>query len=172
MSGTSSRSIVGLVVIVLAIAFRSTPSANHSWAGYHWARTANPFTVDLGNNVSSAWTDYLNIASSDWSQSTVLDTAVVAGGTKPRNCRPTAGRVEVCNSTYGSTGWLGVAQVWVSGLHITQATVKLNDTYFNTSTYNKPEWRQMVTCQEVGHTFGLDHQDTNFSNTNLGTCMD
>ena len=30
----------------------------------------------------------------------------------------------------------------------------------------------MVTCQEIGHTFGLDHQDENFTNTNLGTCMD
>ena len=27
-------------------------------------------------------------------------------------------------------------------------------------------------CQEVGHTFGLAHQDENFSNANLGTCMD
>jgi hypothetical protein len=27
-------------------------------------------------------------------------------------------------------------------------------------------------CQEVGHTFGLDHQDENFNNPNLGTCMD
>jgi hypothetical protein len=27
-------------------------------------------------------------------------------------------------------------------------------------------------CQEVGHTFGLDHQDENFDNANLGTCMD
>ena len=27
-------------------------------------------------------------------------------------------------------------------------------------------------CQEVGHTLGLDHQDENFKNTNLGTCMD
>ncbi|MEK7208262.1 MAG: hypothetical protein AAB699_01800 [Patescibacteria group bacterium] len=27
-------------------------------------------------------------------------------------------------------------------------------------------------CQEIGHTFGLDHQDVNFSNANLGTCMD
>ncbi len=27
-------------------------------------------------------------------------------------------------------------------------------------------------CQEVGHTFGLDHQDENFSGSNLGTCMD
>ena len=48
----------------------------------------------------------------------------------------------------------------------------MNDTYFNTSTYNKPEWRQLVMCQEVAHTFGLDHQDENFDNPNLGTCMD
>lgn len=27
-------------------------------------------------------------------------------------------------------------------------------------------------CQEVGHTFGLDHQDEVFGNANLGTCMD
>jgi hypothetical protein len=27
-------------------------------------------------------------------------------------------------------------------------------------------------CQEVGHTLGLDHQDENFDNPNLGTCMD
>ena len=56
--------------------------------------------------------------------------------------------------------------------HITQGYVKLNDTYFNSATYNTPSWRQLVTCQEVGHTFGLDHQDTNFDNPNLGTCMD
>lgn len=27
-------------------------------------------------------------------------------------------------------------------------------------------------CQEVAHTFGLDHQDEAFGNGNLGTCMD
>ena len=48
----------------------------------------------------------------------------------------------------------------------------MNDTYFNSATYNTPVWRQFVVCQEVGHTFGLDHQDENFSNPNLGTCMD
>ena len=161
-----------LVTGIAALAFQASPAANHSWNGYHWGRTANPFTVDLGDNLTSNWKDFLNIASSDWSQSTVLNTVVVTGRAKPRNCRPTSGHVEVCNASYGSTGWLGVAQVWVSGSHITQATVKVNDTYFSTSTYNKPELRQMVMCQEVGHTFGLDHQDTNFNNGNLGTCMD
>ena len=46
----------------------------------------------------------------------------------PKNCKAVSGRVEVCNSHYGNTGWLGVAQIWVSGLHIQQGTVKLNDT--------------------------------------------
>ena len=56
--------------------------------------------------------------------------------------------------------------------HITAGTVKLNDTYFNTASYNTPAWRNLVSCQEVGHTLGLDHQDENFDNPNLGTCMD
>jgi len=30
----------------------------------------------------------------------------------------------------------------------------------------------MVTCQEIGHTFALDHQDEVFGNANLDTCMD
>ncbi|MBX4192452.1 hypothetical protein KW798_03130, partial [Candidatus Parcubacteria bacterium] len=33
-------------------------------------------------------------------------------------------------------------------------------------------WKNLVTCQEVGHTFGLDHQDEGFNNANLNTCMD
>jgi hypothetical protein len=101
----------------------------------------------------------------------VLDTTIVAGQATGR-CRATLGRVEVCNATYGRNGWLGVAQIWLSDGHIAQGTVKLNDTYFNTPTYNTSAWRNLVSCQEVGHTFGLDHQDENFDNANLGTCMD
>ncbi len=166
------RSFFVLLVVVAALAFPTATFANHSWNGYHWARQSNPFNVKLGNNLASVWQQYLGNTSSDWSKSTVLDTTIVAGQTNPRSCRPTTGRDEVCNSTYGNTGWLGVAQIWVSSSHITQGTVKLNDTYFNTSNYNTFAWREMVTCQEVGHTFGLAHQDENFNNTNLGTCMD
>lgn len=159
--------------LVAALALPGGVAATHSWGGYHWARTINPFTIKLGANVSTAWDSYLATTSSDWSQSSVLDTKIVAGGAKPRNCRPTSGRVEICNASYGNTGWLGVAQIWITGgTHITQGTVKVNDTYFNTPTYNTPEWRNLVMCQEVGHTLGLDHQDTNFGNPNLDTCMD
>jgi hypothetical protein len=166
------RSIFVSLLVAACLAVPAVPDANHSWNGYHWARAANPFTVALGDNLSAAWDPYLATTSSDWSASAVLNTTIVAGRAKPRNCRPTAGRVEVCNSTYGNTGWLGVAQIWVSGSHITQGTVKINDSYFNTPQYDTPGWRNLVMCQEVGHTFGLDHQDENFDNPNLGTCMD
>jgi hypothetical protein len=89
-----------------------------------------------------------------------------------RKCGAVSGRVEVCNATYGNNGWLGIASIWASGTHITQGTVKLNDTYFNTAKYNTPAWKNLVMCQEVGHTLGLNHQDENQSNANLNTCMD
>ena len=152
--------------------FAALAQANHLWGGYHWARTANPFVLRLGDNVSSGWDGILANAAGDWNASAVLDTAVVAGQSNPKSCKATSGRVEVCNSKYGATGWLGIAQVWANGTHITQGTVKLNDTYFTTPTYNTPVWKQFVACQEVGHTLGLDHQDEDFANPNLGTCMD
>lgn len=166
------RNLIVVFALFIFTAFTIITSANHSWNGYHWARTSNPFNLKLGDNVSSAWDAILATTSSDWSQSTVLNTTVVAGGTSPRSCRPTSGRVEVCNARYGNTGWLGIAQVWVSGSHITQGTVKLNDYYFDQAKYNTTAWRNLVSCQEVGHTLGLDHQDENFDNPNLGTCMD
>jgi hypothetical protein len=115
----------------------------------------------------------LNTTVTDWSQSTVLDLTKVAGGTRVKPCKPTAGRVEVCNASYGNNGWLGIAQIWITGgTHIAQGITKVNDYYFNTPTYNTTAWRNLVMCQEVGHTLGLDHQDENFDNANLGTCMD
>ncbi len=171
MLKSHTRTLV--VALVLAIGFAAHVFATHSWGGYHWARTSNPFTLKVGDNVSSAWDARLDEARTDWSVSSVLDLTKVAGGTRPRNCRPTSGRIEVCNASYGSTGWLGIAQIWITGgEHITQAIAKLNDTYFNTVTYNTYSWRQLVMCQEIAHGFGLDHQDENFDNSNLGSCMD
>lgn len=173
MSARSRRVVIcALGVILLSGGLTVALFAGHSWGNYHWARKSNPFTLKLGKNVSSTWLGHLNTASTDWSASVVLDTTVVDGLTTPRRCKPTSGRVEVCNERYGNNGWLGLAQIWISGDHITQGVTKMNDTYFNTATYNTPAWRQMVMCQEIGHTFGLDHQDETFNNPNLGTCMD
>jgi hypothetical protein len=85
-------------------------------------------------------------ASAQWSESLVLDTVIVPGTVNPRTCKPRSGMVQVCNAKYGFNGWLGIAQIWLSGTHITQGVNKLNDSYFNLSTYNTPAWRAMVTC--------------------------
>lgn len=166
------RSLIVTVTLFVSLAVTAVTFARHSWRKFHWARQSNPFTIKLGNNVSANWTSALSQASTDWSISSVLDTNVVQGQSNPSTCNPTLGRVEVCNASYGNTGWLGIASIWTSGQHITQGTTKVNDTYFNTPTYNTSAWRNFVMCQEVGHTFGLDHQDERFNNLNLGSCMD
>ena len=159
-----------LLTVLVGTGLPGSADASHSWNGYHWARRANPFTLQLGNNVSAVWEPYLAATSSDWSASAVLDTMIVGGSAGSRVCRPRAGRVEVCSYRYGQNGWLGLAQVWVSGSHIIQGAVKMNDTYFRLARYNTRALRNQVMCQEVGHTLGLDHQDE--SGASLGTCMD
>lgn len=171
---TARKFLTGLTAVTILLSagvLATTAYAIHSWGDYHWARTSNPFTLKFGDNVSATWDGHLATASADWGVSSMVDTTIVAGKSKG-SCQPTKGRVEVCNKNYGNNGWLGVASIWVSGNHITQGAVKVNDTYFNTTKYNTPAWRQFVMCQEVGHAFGLDHQDVNFNNANLGTCMD
>ena len=166
------RKVLTLALAITAFAaIAGTAAASHSWGGYHWARTS-PFTLKLSDNVNTAWDSYLTTTSEDWSTSAVLDTTIITGRADPKKCRPTSGRVEVCNASYGRNGWLGIASIWASGPHITQGTVKVNDSYFNAAPYNTPAWRNLVMCQEVGHTLGLDHQDEVFANPNLMTCMD
>lgn len=148
-----------------------TANASHAWGNYHWERSSNPVSLEVGNNVASEWAAYLGVVVNDWDQSTVLSLNMLPGEAKGK-CRPTSGRIEVCNDFYGNNGWLGLAQIWVSGDHIDQAVTKVNDTYFNTQPYDKPAWRQLVMCQEIGHDFGLGHQDEDFDNDNLKTCMD
>ena len=173
MSRLPRRALILVSALTLVTALPLTASASHSWGGYHWARTANPFTLKLGDNVTSTWDSYLGTTSADWTASSVLNSTIVAGGSRSAKlCNATSGQVQVCNAKYGNNGWLGIASIWASGSHITKAAVKVNDTYFNTANYNTPAWRNLVMCQEVGHTLGLAHQDEAFDNPNLGTCMD
>lgn len=169
--------LAGAGIVLVLATLVGAASADHSWGGYHWARTANPLALSLGDNLSSAWDPYLVTTSADWSFSTVIDTSIVPGTAlrhKSPNldCGSVTGTVQVCNKKYGKNGWLGIASVWVSDGHILKGTTKLNDTYFSMTKYNTPEWKNLVMCQEVGHTIGLDHQDETFTNANLDTCMD
>ncbi|MBA3297540.1 MAG: hypothetical protein H0U19_11435, partial [Acidobacteria bacterium] len=160
------------VGFVVAVVSATTLVASHSWGTYHWARQSNPFTLKLGDNLTSAdWKAHLAATSQDWnSGNSPLDTAIV-NGTARKRCSMVAGTTQVCNGSYGYNGWLGLASINIAdGTHITQGMAKVNDSYFNTATYNNPNERKHVMCQEVAHTFGLGHTSEDGSSQN--TCMD
>lgn len=167
-----NKRFIGIALLSCAAVAVSPALANNSWGNYHWARDSNPFTLRVVDAVSTTWDPYLVEAISDWSASSVMDLVRDGTGSNPKKCTAITGKILACSAAYGQRGWLGLASIWASGDHITKATTKVNDTYFDMPTYNTPAWRRLVMCQEIGHDFGLDHQDETFNNTNLGTCQD
>ena len=145
--------------------------ASHQWGTYHWARTKNPFNIGLVDNVTNDWGTPGYQAVLDWSISQVLEAVVLTGSednTTRYYCTAPTGKIAVCNYGYGVNGWAGISQIWIdSNNHITKSSVKLNDSYAMS-----PDYKRYVVCQEIGHSFGLLHNDENPYNTNTGTCMD
>ncbi len=147
-------------------------SATHSWGGYHWAGNGSNLSLKVNKAITSQWTASVNTAIADWETSNELTLTSASSTANRKKCSPIAGQILVCNDSYGQRCWLGIASIWLSNGHISQGTTKLNDSYFNQAQYNTPAWRSLVACQEIGHDFGLDHQDEGFGPPNLGTCMD
>jgi hypothetical protein len=164
------------VALIGCAAIAVSPAlANHSWGNYHWARTSNPATLRVNKALTGSWGGYADIAIGEWNASSKLDLTTYPSANvlvNRKKCNPIANQMLVCNDSYGQRGWLGIASIWAQGNHITQATTKLNDTYFNMAQYSSAGWHRLVTCQEIGHGFGLAHQDETFNNQNLGSCMD
>ena len=109
------RSAAISVVTVAAMAVPTISSATNSWGGYHWARTTPQFTLKTVDNLTTSdWKGQLAKVSSDWNSpalfgatSTPLLTAIVTG--RNTQCTMVTGTTQVCNGSYGSTGWLGLA---------------------------------------------------------------
>ena len=126
------RSLWHLTFYVTAGAFVLTAmpaSGGHAWGSYHWERSSNPVSLTLGDNFKDqgTWLDHFYHAIGHdpdgnvwndgfhWDDSSMLDLTPVPGGTSPRRCRAASGTIEVCADSYGNNGWLGLAQIWVSG---------------------------------------------------------
>lgn len=79
------------------------------------------------------WDDELDLALSQWSQSSKLDMVITSSDDSKRarrQCRAVTGKVRSCNNSYGNNGWLGLASINLdSNGHISQGTSKMNDTY-------------------------------------------
>ena len=123
MAKTTLQRLAATVSAGLLLAAISTATqATHSWGGYHWARTAQQFTLKLGDNMKTAdWKAHLSQTSSDWNSGNSAVLTAVVGGTSNKRCSMVAGTTQVCNGTYGNNGWLGLASINITGgTHITQ----------------------------------------------------
>lgn len=166
------------ILLLVLISLLSIPAlADHSWGTYHWSRQSSSFELVVINSTTSHWDNYVSRAVGDWSTSAVVtlveDTSGSTSKKARRQCRAPNGAIRICNLAYGQTGWLGIAGISLDeNEHITRGYTKLNDSYFSLNYYDNAEWKQSVTCQELGHNLGLDHQDEDFDNTSLFTCMD
>ncbi len=167
------RRHLSLILLVLVAAV--PVFAGHAWSTYHWNRTGAQITPPIHNNLSGKWPAYFPRAVDDWNASVYIASpygSAYGPISSAKRCTSATGKIEVCNTTYGQNGWLGLAGISLSGGHIVKGYTKLNDTYYNMPQYDTPAWRAMVICQEIGHDFGLDHQDEGQTNPNLGSCMD
>lgn len=175
--GSRRFTMIGLAIAVLAGTYGAVVSADHAWSSYHWARTTPSFDLTVVNSTTTDWDPYVAAAVNDWSSSGVLNMVQDPTGSTAdrdrRQCQAPEGQVRICNLAYGFNGWLGIAGISIdTNGHIFSGYTKLNDSYFSSSYYNTPDWKQSVTCQELGHNVGLGHQDEDFNNTSLLSCMD
>ena len=163
--------VFGLLAMLLVVVPVASSMTDTSAASYHGNVSCSHFTLKGGRQPQRATgTPICAGALKDWNKNDTVTLDKVSGGTNPQECRPTTGRVEVCNWRYGTQdGWLGLTQLFFNnrGDHIDAVTVQLNDSFFATNTqYNNDAARRHTICHELGHAMGLEGHNDNRSCTN------
>ncbi|KAI2499868.1 hypothetical protein MHU86_14606 [Fragilaria crotonensis] len=125
----------------------------------------------IENALEDKWTPYFTEYVSEWDNGTpdalTLTTSRVAVDS---SCEPALGVLKVCNGNYGNTDWNGInlSLTQVDG-YIVSSVSKMNDYFLDGLSEND---KMYTMCHEIGHGFGLQHTDENYSNANLGNCLD
>jgi len=149
--------------------------------------SGEPLRLKIANALTSDWDEYFTMAIEDWEGAARVDgdADVLSLQTERLEadpaCTPIEGVMKVCNNDYGATGWEGINECLIMGDFIISSVAKMNEYYLHPdkfmgllqgSTATIQDKRRYTMCHEIGHGFGLSHQDETFSNADLNTCMD
>lgn len=138
-----NRKAVFVVASFLIAGLVGSAAQAHQWGCW--------IQADRNVKVRNAGGSQASAAVNDWNSMTILNITSVSSGEESY----------LFNGNSGATGWAGIARITnYSGCTILRATDQLNTYYISSSSVSA----RGVHCQEVGHTFGLDH-------SNDGGCM-
>ena len=127
------------------LATSATVLANNQWNCWHWAKS----TIAVNTAAGGTWGTIISSEFGEWDAGT---------------CLTFTDGIEITGDAqfFGITGWLGYAQILeydAGACTILQAEAQMNQSYLDDPTYGyTEEWDRHVTCQEIGHAGGLDHE--------------
>lgn len=154
-----SRVVLAACLLLAATAVGTPGRAHHSWANYHWTRTANPAVLPYKANVgvnADVWTTLVPKVFNEWGN--VYQYKPGTFDVFNFKAVTTGNKITVNIADYGANGWFGSSTIKVSAItgHIVSGTVNINEFYF-VGVNNTARARGHVLCQEIGHVLGLEH---------------
>lgn len=136
-----------------------------------WDVNSGGLSLKVINSVEDWWEPYFARAMKEWENGDpdALTLTMQKKGAPDFQCQPITGRLKVCNGDYGDTRWRGINQILVSNNNIVASAARMNDYFLKGASDAQ---RQYTMCHELGHGFGLPHDDEDFFNTDRNNCMD
>ena len=139
--------IVTLVSLFLLVFTVTSAVASHRWGCWKYANASINWYNGGTGDYWNIYNEEARTDSNSWHNYTDLSLTPTGSGTTDH--------INAYNGSYGSTGWLGIAEIRsASGCTILNGRCRLNHTYL--ISYSRTN-KKHVACQEVGHLFGLNH---------------
>ena len=174
---------LGLTMIMLVVS--AVPAGAGNATGLRWP-SDNP-SLTLVNHTTDFWPGVVATVEGVWDNGSAPADDVLTLSLGNVAAHPTSGdvcsstwvptesdfgpNIHVCNRDYENTGWVGLSITWflTATGEIVVAQTLLNDFFLQDedSIWFGDDARQLAVCQEIGHGFGLDHQN----GRNKQTCM-
>lgn len=143
---------------------------------YAWPNDGRGITLEVLNAMEDKWQTMLQVALDNWDQGYPVDslTLPVTRIDYEYDCEGVSGKLKVCNGNYGANRWRGLNELILEKRtgRILNSAAKINEYYLEGSSNRDKDQQLYTLCHEIGHGFGLPHWDEDFTNADLGNCMD